>query len=87
MLELALAGAGIDFAKADGFNRRPEALMTMPGEPVELVPEPKNRHDGDAIAVIGPSCVQLGCVNANRAPYIGGRLDRGETADQFLGRG
>ncbi|GAA0661890.1 hypothetical protein FHT00_003489 [Sphingomonas insulae] len=78
MQELTLAVVGIDFANADGSNRRSEALMTLPGEPVELVPEPKNRHDGNAIAVIGPRGVQIGYLNAERAPYIGGRMSRGE---------
>lgn len=78
MQELTLAVVGIDFANADGSNRRSEAMMTLPGDPVELLPEPKNKHDGNAIAVIGPSGVQLGYLNAERAPYIGGRLARGE---------
>lgn len=78
MQELTLAVVGIDFPNADGSNRRSEALMTLPGEPVELVPEPKNRHDGNAIAVVGPRGVQIGYLSAERAPYIGGRMQRGE---------
>ena len=78
MQELTLAVVGIDFPNADGSNRRSEALMTPPGEPVELVPEPKNRHDGNAIAVVGPRGVQIGYLSAERAPYIGGRMQRGE---------
>ena len=52
--------------------------MTLPGERIELVPEPRNKHDGNAIAVVSPRGVQLGYVNAERAPYIGGRMGRGE---------
>lgn len=78
MQELTLAIVGIDFPNADGSNRRSETMMTIPGEPVELVPEPKNKHDSNAIAVIGPRGVQLGYVNAERAPYIGTRMSRGE---------
>jgi hypothetical protein len=78
MQELTLAVVGIDFPNADGSNRRSEALMTLPGEPVELVPEPRNRHDGNAIAVVGPRGVQIGYLSAERAPYIGGRMSRGE---------
>jgi hypothetical protein len=76
--ELTLAVVGIDFPNADGSNRRSEGMMTLPGELVELVPEPRNQHDGNAIAVIGPQGVQLGYLNAERAPYIGGRMSRGE---------
>ena len=78
MQELTLAVVGVDFPNADGSNRRSDAMMTLPGEPVVLVPEPKNKHDDNAIAVIGPRGVQLGYVNAERAPYIGGRMSRGE---------
>jgi hypothetical protein len=78
MQELTLAVVGIDFPNADGSNRRSEAMMTLPGDPVELLAEPRNKHDSNAIAVIGPSGVQLGYVNAERAPYIGSRLARGE---------
>lgn len=78
MQELTLTVVGIDFPNADGSNRRSEALMTVPGEAVALLPEPKNRHDGNAIAVIGPRGVQIGYLSAERAPYIGGRMGRGE---------
>lgn len=78
MQELTLAVVGLDFPNADGSNRRSEAMMTLPGDPVELVPEPKNRHDGNAIAVVGPRGVQIGYLNAERAPYVGGRMSRGE---------
>jgi hypothetical protein len=80
MQELTLAVVGIDFANADGSNRRSEAMMTLPGEPVALLPEPKNKHDGNAIAIISPRGVQIGYVSAERAPYIGARLGRGEEA-------
>lgn len=58
--------------------------MTLPGETVELVPEPKNKHDSNAIAVISPRGVQLGYVNAERAPYIGNRMSRGEDAEAIF---
>jgi len=78
MQELTLAVVGIDFSNADGSNRRSEAMMTLPGEVVLLRREPRNRHDANAIAVIGPRGVQLGYLSAERAPYIGSRLARGE---------
>lgn len=78
MQELTLAVVGIDFPNADGSNRLSEALMTEPGERIELVPEPKNKHDSNAIAVISPRGIQLGYVNAERAPFVGGRMSRGE---------
>ncbi|WP_426257007.1 HIRAN domain-containing protein [Sphingomonas sp. DC2300-3] len=84
MQELTLAVVGIDFPNTDGSNRRSEAMMTLPGESVELVPEPKNKHDSNAIAVISPRGIQLGYVNAERAPYIGSRMSRGEDAEAIF---
>jgi hypothetical protein len=84
MQELTLAVVGIDFPNADGSNRLSEALMTLPGEPIELVPEPRNKHDSHAIAVISPRGVQLGYVNAERAPYIGSRMSRGEEVNAIF---
>jgi hypothetical protein len=78
MQELTLAVVGLDFPNADGGNRRSEAMMTLPGTPVELVPEPKNKHDPNAIAVFSGRGVQIGYISAERAPYIGTRLNRGE---------
>jgi len=78
MQELTLAVVGIDFPNTDGSNRRSEAMMTLTGEPVALRPEPKNKHDSNAIAVVSPRGVQIGYLNAERAPYIGGRMSRGE---------
>jgi hypothetical protein len=78
MQELTLAVVGLDYANADRSNRRSEAMMTLPGEPVRLVPEPRNKHDRNAIAVIGPRGIQLGYLSAERAPYVGGRIARGE---------
>jgi hypothetical protein len=78
MQELTLAVVGIDFPNADRSNRRSEAMMTLPGAPVALVSEPKNKHDPNAVAVISPQGVQLGYLTAERAPYINARISRGE---------
>lgn len=78
MQELTLAVVGIDFPNENGTNRRSEAMMTSPGAAVDLVPEPKNKHDPNAIAVFSPQGVQLGYVSAERAPFVGLRIGRGE---------
>ncbi len=84
MQELTLAVVGVDFANTDGSNRRSEAMMTVPGDPVELRPEPRNRHDDNAVAVIGPRGVQIGYLTAERAPYIAARLGRGEVVSAIF---
>lgn len=78
MQEMSLVVVGIDYPNGDGSNRRSEAMMTLPGEPVALLPDPKNKHDNNAIAVVSPRGVQIGYLSAERAPYIGGRMSRGE---------
>lgn len=84
MQELTLAVVGIDFPNANGSNRRSEVMMTLPGDPVELLPEPKNKHDSNALAVVSPRGIQLGYINAERAPYIGGRMNRGEGVEAIF---
>lgn len=59
-------------------------MMTLPGESIKLIREPKNKHDSNAIAVMSPRGVQLGYINAERAPYIGGRMARGEDAEAIF---
>lgn len=82
MQELTLAVVGIDYPNADRSksSRRMELLMCAPGEPVELRPEPKNKHDEHAVAVFSARGVQVGYLSAERAPYIGKRLKQGEDA-------
>ncbi|MGA1798538.1 HIRAN domain-containing protein [Sphingomonas sp. 4RDLI-65] len=76
MDELTLAVVGIDFPNADRSksNRRMELLLCTPGEPVELRREPKNPHDANAVAVFSIRGVQMGYLSADRAPFIGRRM-------------
>ena len=78
--ELTLAIVGIDFPNPDKSksNRRMELLLTPLGEPVDLLLEPKNPHDANAISVWSIRGVQVGYINAERAPWIGGRIRSGE---------
>lgn len=78
--ELTLTVVGIDFPNPDKSksNRRMELLLTPPGERVHLVLEPKNQHDPNAISVWSIRGVQVGYINAERAPWIGGRIRSGE---------
>lgn len=77
MIELTLAIVGIDFPNADGSNRRSELMFSEIGEPLELRPDPKNKHDDLAVAVISPRGVQVGYVTAERAPMVGARIRAG----------
>lgn len=74
---ITLAVVGRPFPNADGSDRGREILLCQPGEPVELRPEPKNKHDPRAMAVISCRGVQIGYINAERAGRIGAILRSG----------
>jgi len=80
---LSLAVVGAPYGNADGSNRQFEILLCKPGEPVELRPEPRNRHDRHAIAVHSCRGVQIGYVTAERAPLLGALLGRSEVRAVF----
>lgn len=76
MDELTLSIVGIDFPNPDksGSSRRMEIMMCHPGDSVELRPESKNAFDANAIAVWSERGVQIGYLSAERAPFIGRRM-------------
>ncbi|SFR99381.1 HIRAN domain-containing protein [Sphingomonas jatrophae] len=77
MKQMSLHVVGANHANADGGNRRFEILLCVPGEAVDLVSEPKNPADPNAIAVFSCRGVQIGYLTADRAPWIGGMLRNG----------
>lgn len=77
MKQMSLHVVGANHPNADGGNRRFEILLCVPGEAVDLVPEPKNPADPNAIAVFSSRRVQIGYLTADRAPWIGGMLRNG----------
>ena len=87
MKQLSLHVVGANHPNADGSNRRFEILLCVPGEPIELVPEPKNPADPSAIAVVSARHIQIGYLTADRAPWIGSMLRNGrELQAVFQGR-
>jgi hypothetical protein len=87
MDELTTSIVGIDFPNPDKSksNRRMEIMLCAPGDPVELRPEPTNAHDANAIAVWSERGVQMGYVSAERAPWIGKRMQADEVVAVFQG--
>ncbi|HEX7858430.1 MAG TPA: HIRAN domain-containing protein [Sphingobium sp.] len=73
---MSLAIVGADFPNKRGPTRRFEIALCNPGEPVELVPEPRNPVDPNAIAVFSCRGIQIGYITAERAPLIGSWLER-----------
>ena len=78
MKNLSIAIVGITYPnKGKGPTRLFELKLCKPGEPLELRPEPKNKHDEHAIAVFSCRGVQLGYLSSERAVLIGTRLRNG----------
>jgi hypothetical protein len=78
MRQLSVAIVGITYPnKAKGPTRLFELALCVPGERVELRPEPKNEHDEHAIAVFSARGVQLGYLPSERAVLIGSIMRRG----------
>ncbi|GFE76231.1 hypothetical protein NTCA1_38800 [Novosphingobium sp. TCA1] len=69
--EMSFAVVGAAHPNADGSNRQFEILLCHAGEPVTLVPEPRNPHDRHAVAVYSCRDVQLGYISADRARQFG----------------
>lgn len=74
---LSLSVVGADYPNKRGPTRRFEIEMCKPGEPVHLVPEPKNPADPRAVAVFGARGVQIGYLTAERCPWIGSLIAEG----------
>jgi hypothetical protein len=74
---ISLAVVGVGFDNKSGPPRQFEIAMCSPGEEVQLVPEPRNPADPNAIAVYSARNIQIGYIRAERAPMIGAAMRRG----------
>ena len=83
MKQLSLAVVGADHPNKKGPSRRFEIALCLPGEPIHLVPEPRNPVDPRAIAVFSDRHIQIGYVRAERAQLIGSAMSRGGVSAIF----
>lgn len=74
---MSLAVVGVAYPNADGSNRRFEIELLAPGEPIDLVPEPRNKNDPRAVAVFARAGGQLGYLTAERCGRIGALIREG----------
>lgn len=81
---LSLAIVGIDYPNKQGPGRRFELAICVPGEPVNLVLEPRNAIDPNAVAVFSCRGVQLGYLRAERAPLIASMLRNGRLIEAIF---
>lgn len=75
---MTLSVVGAIHPSADGGNRLFEIALCVPGEPVQLVPEPENKHDPSAVAVYSARGIQIGYLSAERCGWIGSKIKLGE---------
>lgn len=74
--QLSLAVVGADYPNKRGPARRFEIALCLPGERIDLNPEPNNPADSRAIAVFSERGIQIGYLRAERAQYIGSAIRR-----------
>lgn len=74
---VSLAVVGIDYPNKRGPARRFELALLRPGDPVQLVPEPKNPMDPRAVMVVSERDVCIGYVTAERCGMIGKMIAEG----------
>ncbi|CAN5278393.1 hypothetical protein BH11PSE5_BH11PSE5_30680 [soil metagenome] len=75
--QLSLAVVGAQHPNRKGPTRLFEIRLCTPGEPVHLIPEPKNPADPRAVAVFSARKIQIGYLTAERAPWIGNMMAQG----------
>lgn len=76
---ISLAVVGVQHPNPDKSksNRRFETALCVPGDPVELWLEPRNRFDERAVAVYSSRGVQIGYLTAERCGRIGAIIREG----------
>lgn len=67
----SLAVVGVAHPNKRGPSRKFAIDLCRPGDPVQLVPEPKNPKDPRAVMVMNNQGMQMGYITAERAPWIG----------------
>ena len=82
--QLSLAVVGLPYPNKRGPARRFEAGLCIPGEAVELRPEPNHPKDEHAIAVFSCRGVQLGYLASERAVLIGTMMRQGREPRAIL---
>ena len=72
--------AGVTDLNGDGSNRQEAIGQCQSGEPLDLVPEPDNPHDKNAIAVYSSAGKQIGYLDTDLAQDV---LDCGDEGSNF----
>lgn len=86
-ITLPIVGSQYPNKKRKGPTRRFAIELCEPGDEIELRPEPDNEADEHAIAVYSTTGDQMGYLPAERAPYVGLQMSRGDVSAIFQGKG
>lgn len=76
--------AGITHENRDGSSRQEAARSLETYDELELLPEPHNEYDPNAIALIAPDGRQVGYLESRLASEITRRMKRGGGAKCFV---
>lgn len=85
--QITLPIVGIQFPNKSGPTRRFVVELQQPGDEIILELEPDNPADKNAVGVFSIEGAQMGYLPAERAPYVGMMMRRGEVKAIFQGRG
>lgn len=86
-ITLPIVGSQYPNKNRKGPTRRFAIELCEPGDVVELRQEPDNPADENAIAVYSMAGDQMGYLPAERAPYVGLQMSRGDVSAIFQGMG
>jgi hypothetical protein len=82
--DFSLAAVGCWYDNEDGSSRQLELEECRPGDPLDLVREPTNRHDPQAVAIFTASGTRVGYLSRDRAAWIASKIDRGIPANAIV---
>jgi hypothetical protein len=75
--DFCLPVVGCTYANPDGSSRQLELAECQPGDTIDLVRQPDNPHDPQAVAVFTASGTCVGYLARSRACWIAPKIDRG----------
>ena len=76
--------AGVKHLNPDGTDRQKIIARCVNGELLDLMPEPENSLDADAIKVCRKNGQQLGCIRGSLAAKITGLGERGYRCAAYI---
>lgn len=84
--DFSLPACGEQFENEDGSSRQAELARCQPGDWLDLVREPNNPHDPQAVAIFSERGIRVGYLRRQYASVWGSKIDRGMTIAAIVER-